>query len=162
MLTEDLVPNQIITGVRAYEQALNLVMREATKTLSIFDHDLSQGAYTSVARTEILRNFLANRGQLTLILHDSAFFLNDCPRLVALMQTYQHAMQVYVTHDYVKPIKDGFIIADDAAYLRRFHIDHARFKFSTDDTETVSGLKLRFGELLASTAHSVSISALGL
>lgn len=162
MLMEDLAPDQIITGVRAYEQALDLVMQGAQKTLSIFDQDLSQGAYDSIARTEILRNFLANHGQLTLILHDAAFLLKRCPRLVALMQTYHHAMHVYVTDDYVKPIKDVFVIADGAAYLKRFHIDHARFKFSTNDREAVSGLKTRFEELLASAAHSVSISALGL
>lgn len=159
---ENLAPDQIIIGGRAYEQALDLVIQGAKKTLSIFDQDLSQGAYASVARTEILRTFLASQGQLTLILHDVAFFLKHCPRLVALMQTYHHAMHVYVTDDYVKSIKDVFVIADGEAYLRRFHIDHARFKFSINDTETVGGLKIRYEELLASATHSVSVSALGL
>lgn len=158
----DLAPDQILTGIRAYEQVLDLVIQGAQKTLSIFDEDLSQGAYASIARTEMLRSFLANQGQLTLILHDSTFFLNHCPRLIALMQTYHHAIQVYVTHDYVRHVKETFVIADATSYVRRFHIDHARFRFSLDDKAVVSGLKIRFDELLASTAHSVSISALGL
>ncbi|HEY3301322.1 MAG TPA: hypothetical protein VGJ90_11160 [Methylophilaceae bacterium] len=158
----DLAPDQILTGIRAYEQALDLVIQGAQKTLSIFDENLSQGAYASMARAEVLRSFLANQGQLTLVLHDSTFFLNYCPRLISLMQTYHHAIQVYVTPDYMRHVKDVFVIADATSYVRRFHIEHARFKFSLDDKAAVSGLKMRFDELLASTAHSVSISALGL
>jgi hypothetical protein len=158
----DLIPNQILTGVHAYEQALDLVIQGANKTLFLFDQDLSEGAYNTVARTEVLRSFLANQGQLTLILHDSFFFLKYCPRLIALLQTYHHAMHIYVTNDDVQHVKDVFVIADEAAYVRRFHIDHARFKFSLDDWDTVSGLKMKFNTLLASSTHSVSISTLGL
>jgi hypothetical protein len=158
----DLTPNQILSGAQAYEQALDLVIKRATKALYIFDQDLSQGAYNTVARTEMLRSFLANQGQLTLILHDSLFFLKYCPRLIALLQTYHHAMHVYVTNDDVHQVKDVFVIAYEAGYVRRFHIDHARFKFSLDDWDTVSRLKMKFDALLASSTHSVSISTLGL
>lgn len=158
----DLISNQILSGVQAYEQALDLVIHRARKTLFIFDQDLSQGAYNTVARTEMLQKFLANQGQLTLILHDSSFFLKHCPRLTELLQTYHHAMQVYLTNDDVQHVQEAFVVADGAAYARRFHIDHARFKFSLDDWETVSELTMKFDALLGGSAHSVSISVLGL
>lgn len=158
----NLVPNQILSGCSDYALALDLVIQAAYKSLCIFDQDLSEGAYTSAARAEMLGNFLANQGQLTLILHEPTFLLTRCPRLISLMQTYQHAMQVCVTADHVKHIKEVFIVADETSYVKRFHIDQARFKYSLDDLEAVSALKRRFDELQLSVARNVSISILGL
>lgn len=158
----DLAPNQILQGYRYYEQALDLVISKAQKTLRIFDHDLSQGAYNSLARITTLQNFLANHGHLTLIVHEIAFIQKYCPRINELLQTYSHSMQVHVTDEHVKHIKDVFVVADETYYVRRFHIDHARFKYSFDDIETANVLMMRFDELLKSKAETVSIFTIGL
>ena len=78
------------------------------------------------------------------------------------MQRYQHAVTLYETNDEGKRVSDSFVLVDDHAYLRRFHVDQVRFKYSLDDAATVSLLGLRFEELLQLTHHQISTTPLGL
>jgi hypothetical protein len=160
----ELVANQILTGERNYEAALNLVIKSAERELLIFDQDLSKGDYTSLARLVLLRDFLTkNRlNKLVIVLNDTGYFINHCPRLCELLQTHSHAMTVYATNEEAKVAKEMFLIADQTNYLRRFHTDQARFKYAFDDLETVNMLNKRFDELLQATTHTVSITTLGL
>jgi glutaminase len=161
-LITNLAPNTILMGERAYEQALDYIIQQAQKSLLIFDQDLSKGSFSSLARAEMLHHFLAQQGQLTMVLHETDYFTQHCPRLNVLLHTYGHAMRVFATNEYAKIARDHFVIADGAYYLKRFHTDQARFKFSFDDMDAVSGLTMRFEELLAQTSHVVSTSHLGL
>jgi hypothetical protein len=54
------------------------------------------------------------------------------------------------------------MIADKRHYLRRFHIDQARFKYAFDDEIESANLSMRFGELLEETTEAVSATKLGL
>ena len=71
-------------------------------------------------------------------------------------------MTVFETNDNAKVAKDCFVIADKTHYLRRFHIDQARFKYAFDDEEECASLTMRFNELLDETAEAVSVTKLGL
>ena len=71
-------------------------------------------------------------------------------------------MTVYETNDTAKVAKDCFVIADKRHYLRRFHIDQARFKYAFDDETEAANLLMRFSELLDETTESVSATKLGL
>jgi hypothetical protein len=160
----ELIPNTIITGERNYETALDLVIAEARNELLIFDQDFVQGAFASVQRYNLLHNFLSENplSKLTIILQSTEFFSSHCPRLFNLLETYSHKMIVYETNDHAKIAKDCFVLADKRHYLRRFHIEQARFKFALDDAETTVSLAKRFDELLDETAETVPIGKLGL
>jgi len=71
-------------------------------------------------------------------------------------------MTVYETNNHAKVAKDCFILADNKSYIRRFHIDQARFKFMLNDIEMTASLANRFDELLQETSHTVSAKKLGL
>lgn len=162
--TETLTPNTILLGERLYAQAIDLVIQQAQKTLLVFDQDFSHGDYASIARHQSLQQFLSRDAhtQLTIILHQSEFLTAHCPRLLELLSTYGHKMTVYLTNDSAKVAKDCFVIADDVHYVKRIHIDQARFKYAFDDAETCASLHMRFDELLEETSHTLSPTQLGL
>ncbi len=159
-----LTPNQIIIGERLYEEAIQLVLASAKNTLLIFDQDLSRGNFASLKSFNLIQQFLSaeKENKLTMVLHDTAFFKEKCPRLYQLLEVYGHKMTIYETDDTTKHAKDCFILADGQHYIKRIHIDHARFKYAFDDAETVQQLQSRYDELLAATQSTVSITTLGL
>lgn len=163
-MDNELIPNSIILGERNYEAALDLLIAEARDELLIFDQDFGRGEYDGVHRYNLLHQFLSENplSKLTIILHSVEFFSTRCPRLYKLLMAYSHKMIVYETNDHAKIAKDCFVLADKQHYLRRFHIDQARFKFAFDDVDTTTSLTTRFDELLQETTESVSITKLGL
>lgn len=160
----ELTPDSVILGEQAYVEALDLVIASATSQLSIFDQNLALGDYASIKRYDALHTFLnkSSTSQLTVVLHETDYLATQCPRLINLLKTFGHKMTVYETNQHAKLAKDCFILADQKIYIRRVHIDHARFKFSLDDVETTSSLSNRFDELLQETSHQVSTNQLGL
>ncbi len=159
-----LAQDSIILGEHEYATALDIVIASAEQQLLIFDQDFSIGDFTSLKRFESIHAFLnkAPATKLTIILHDANFFKTECPRLFDLLLTFGHKMTVYETNSHAKIAKDCFILADDKSYIRRFHIDQARFKYALDDAETTASLANRFDELLQETASTVSATKLGL
>ena len=164
MSESELQPNSIILGERNYEAALDEVIARANSELLIFDQDFVRGNYASVARHDVLSDFLSKDplSKLTIILQSAEHFVKNCPRLFELLKRYRHKMTVYETNDVAKVAKDCFVIADKSHYLRRFHIDQARFKFAFEDAIEAANLNMRFDELLEETADTVSATRLGL
>ncbi len=159
-----LEPNRIITGEELYSEAINIILASAQRELLVFDQDLRHGGFASQAKYELLREFLAKNinSQLTIILQDTSYFQEKCPRLYSLLVTYGHKMTVCVTNDTVKHAKDCFILADGKHYIKRIHIDQARFKYALDDPASVKLLHSRFGELKEAILDTVSTKTLGL
>lgn len=164
MSKTELKPNTIILGERNYVAALDIVIAQAENELLIFDQDFERGDYASLQRFEVLSAFLSkdNVSKLTIILQNTDYFIQHCPRLFGLLKNYGHKMVVYETNDTAKVAKDCFVIADKQHYVRRFHIDQARFKYALNDVEECANLGMRFDELLDETTEAVSTTKLGL
>lgn len=163
-ITKTLAQNEILVGERLYSEAINIILANAHHELLIFDQDLTHGDFTSVQKYELLREFLSKdiNSRLTIILQNTTFFQEKCPRLVSLLTVYGHKMIVYETNDSAKHAKDCFVLADGEHYIKRIHIDQARFKYALDDPASSDVLNLRFNELLEATHNMVSITKLGL
>ncbi len=159
-----LTPNTIMLGERLYAQAIELVIQQAQKTLHIFDQDFSHGDFASILRHQSLQQFLSRdmHTALIIVLHHSEYLTTHCPRLMELLTTYGNKMTIYITNDSAKVAKDCFVIADDLHYVKRIHIDQARFKYALDDAETCASLRMRFNEILEETSHTLSPTLLGL
>ena len=164
MSETELIPDAIILGERNYEAALDMLIAAATSELLVFDQNFLKGDYAGQKRFELLYDFLSGNplSKLTVILHDTQHFTNHCPKLFELLRLFGHKMTVYETNDAAKVAKDCFVVADKRHYLRRFHIDQARFKFAFDDEQMAASLLMRFDELLEETASVVSVTRLGL
>lgn len=161
---QPLRPDQILVGEHLYNEAVHLIMCSAQQELLIFDQNLIHGEFASLATYEQLHRFLSQNiaSRLTIILQDSAYFQHKCPRLLGLLKIFGHKMQVHVTKHSAKHAKDCFILADGKHYIKRIHIDQARFKYAYDDVASVKALKMRFDELTQEIEDSVSITPLGL
>lgn len=160
----ELEQNTILLGEHAYAMALDIVIKNAERQLLIFDQDFSTGNFATIKRFDLINTFLnkSNTTKLTIILQNSGFFTTKCPRLYDLLTTFGHKINAFETNDYAKIAKDCFIVADDNAYIRRFHIDQSRFTYALEDKETTASLTNRFDELLQETSHTLSATKLGL
>ena len=160
----ELPQNTIFLGEHEYAAALDTVIAEAQEQSLIFDQDCSVGDFASIKRFDLLTEFLnkSDLTKLTIILHHTDFFTTECPRLFSLLTTFSHKMVVYQTNDHAKIAKDCFALADDIAYINRFHIDQARCKYALNDAETTASLAERFDALLLETTHTISATKLGL
>ncbi|NOT66101.1 MAG: hypothetical protein HOP06_08775 [Methylotenera sp.] len=159
-----LTPNQILAGERLYAEAISIILTNARAELLIFDQDLSRGDFASLQKIALFEQFLSGNinSHLTIVLQSTVFFQEKCPRLLKLLETYGHKMTVHETNDTAKHAKDCFILADGKHYIKRIHIDQARFKYALDDPETVRQLNSRFEELLEATQNKVTVTNLGL
>lgn len=157
-------PNQIIDSEQLYSDAINIILANAQRELLIFDQDLSHGGFASEQKYLLIQQFLSQNitSHLTIILQQTAFFTEKCPRLFSLLNTYGHKMSVYVTNQSVKHAKDCFILADGQHYIKRIHIDQSRFKYALSDVASVKVLDTRFKELKEEIQDVVSVKQLGL
>lgn len=159
-----LAPNQIIVGEQLYNDAIDIILANAQRELLIFDQDLSHGNFASQQKYELLQQFLSQNitSHLTIILQDTTFFQEKCPRLFSLLSIFGHKMSIHVTNQSVKHVKECFILADGQHYIKRIHIDQARFKYALNDIQSVKPLDSRFKELKEAIQDVVSITKLGL
>jgi len=159
-----LMPDKIMVGEHLYNEAIQLIIQSAEHELLIFDQDLKRGEFSSLTTYELLQQFLSQQitSRVSIILQDSAHFQDKCPRLLNLLKTFGHKMSVHVTNQSAKHAKDCFILADGKHYIKRIHIDQARFKYAYDDVATVKALHTRFEELTEAIQDTVSITPLGL
>ena len=159
-----LPPNQIIIGETLYAEAISLILASAQHELRIFDQDLSRGSFHNKKNSELLQRFLSfnPNSRLTVILQRTEYLKEECPRLTQLLQIYGHKITIYETNQSVKHAKDCFILADSQHYIKRIHIDQARFKYALNDTVTTQQLNTRFNDLLEETQDIVTMTKLGL
>lgn len=153
-----------LEGPREYEEAINTVISHARHSLRIFDNDLRNEGYNSQERFELLQNFLLrNRAnQLTLVLHDTAYLTNECPRMMNLLRQFSHAIGILRTTEEARGATDPFIIADDEHFLHRFHYDHPRAALTLNDKEGALDLIRRFNEIVEASEPAAPPTTLGL
>jgi hypothetical protein len=162
--TEELKPNTILLGERAFENAVVLLIAMGERHIQIFDPDLSRGGYQGLHCYDALRDFLARdrQNRLTIVLHEVTFFSSHCPRLQHLFQAYSHAISVYVTDESARVAQDALVLVDGRHYLHRFHINQARFKYAMDDEAGIKPLQERFDQLLEATSSAIFSMSTGL
>lgn len=160
----ELIPDSILTGERLYAEAMDIILANAKNELLIFDQNLSHGDFSGLHKHTLLQAFLANNinSRLTIILQDTTFFREKCPRLFNLLAIYSHKMTVFETNATAKHAKDCFVLADGQHYIKRIHIDQARFRYALSDEESVEQLASRFDELMEATQDQVSVNTIGL
>ena len=158
-LLNALQPDTILLGERNYDAATLMVIKRAEKELLIFDPNLSRGDYQGSAVTEALRQFLAKSpaNKLVIVVHDKSFIAERCARLLNLLKVYGHVVTIYETANSSKTALDAFVLADKSHYLRRFHVDQARFKYVFDDVAETNALLERYEQIVdGATVSSLS------
>lgn len=162
--SDELIPNAILHGEQLFASAIEHVMRLASREILIFDADLSRGDFASLQRVATLRSFLAGgrHNKLLILLHDTSYLTQRCPRLLQLMRLFSHAFAVHQTGEEAQHARDSFVLVDGAHLVHRFHVDHARFRYCVDDPAATRPLRERFDQIMETATQSVSATTLGL
>lgn len=153
-----------LASIAEQVEAIDALVERATHSLRVFDVDLSQGGWNSPGRAERLGAFLRRTrgGRLEMIVHDTRYLEQSCPRLIALLRGFGHAMTVYRTGPDARSAMDPLTIADDRHFLHRFHVDGARAALAFDAPVAARPLVARFEEIWATGEPGINATVLGL
>ncbi|MGH8686395.1 MAG: hypothetical protein ACREVQ_01650 [Burkholderiales bacterium] len=147
-----------------YQHAVDQLLAAPGRELRVFDPDLSALKLNTADRVERLQQFLAasRTRRLFLAVHETDYLTKYCPRMLALLARYAHAIQVQRTHEEIRNIQDSFLVIDQSHYLRRPVAQFFRGALGLhDDTEALA-MRGRFQEIWSASYPAVSASTLGL
>jgi hypothetical protein len=136
----------------------------AQHTLQVFDRDLAEGGWSSADRAERLTRFLrrSRNARVSIIVHDTRHLETACPRLLALLKTYGHAMAIWRTGAEARHASDALVIADGRHHLHRYHVDQPRATLALEMPQATQPLAARFEEIWATGEPALGGSVLGL
>lgn len=154
----------LITSWTDYAAAAHRMLGRATRTIAIFDHDLSALRLENPAVIASLTGFLRTSPltSLRIAVQDSRPLLTAHPRLLSLLDTFAHKLHVVETPAHLAALADSLLIVDGDSALVRFHRDHARSKEIVADTVACEPYRRRFDDIWAETGTPVSARSTGL
>jgi hypothetical protein len=150
--------------IKAQIGALDDLVGLAKLSIRVFDIDLSEMGWSSVARHDALAAFLraSRNARLDIIVHDSRYLEGRCARLQALQRLYGNAINLYASGPEAQGARDPLAIIDGRHYLHRFDIEQPRAILGIEDVSGATPLILRFDEIWATGAPAFPGSLLGL
>ncbi len=153
-----------LSGARELSAAVDELIGLTTHELRIFDRNLADYGFNEPTRFERLRSLLLrNRGARILIaLHDTTYLERQCVRMATLLRQFSHAVSIQRTLEQAKSIQDGFMIADQTAYLHRFHFDQPGGEIGIGGEAKIGLLTRRFQEIWECSEPGPSATVLGL
>jgi len=153
-----------LTTVAQQIAAIDLIVSLAQERIAVFDVTLARGGWETVARADALAAFLrtAHHARLDIIVHDPRWVETSCPRLMALLRRFGHAMTLYRTGSGAQGAMDPLVIVDARHYLHRYHIDQARATLAIDMPQAARPLVTRFDEIWATGEPGLTGTVLGL
>jgi hypothetical protein len=154
---------QALSGVKAYEAAIDQVLALALGHVRIFERRLGRD-YNAQPRIDILRAFLlADRTRrVAIVVHDAGNIRIDCPRLVVLQRHFGHGLAIHRTQSLARGVYDPFCVADGSHYARRFHYDSMRGVLVMNDPDRAGELVQRFTEIWEVSQPAITGTTLGL
>ena len=147
-----------------FQQAVDRLLAAPGREMRIFDPDLSALRLNTAQRVEQFRRFLAasRTRRLYIAVHDPDNLTKYCPRMMALLARYAHAIQVNCTHEEIRNLQDSFLVLDQAHYLRRPVALQFRGALGLHDDAEALTMRARFTEIWSASFPGVSASTLGL
>jgi hypothetical protein len=145
-------------------EAIDALIGLARERIRVFDVDLSRWGWNSAARADALSHFLRTtpNARLDIIVHDARWIETSCPRLIALLRTFGHAMTVYRTGTDARVAMDPLVIVDSRHFLHRYHADQPRATLAIGMPQAAKPLVTRFEEIWATGEPGLSGTVTGL
>jgi len=147
-----------------FQGALDRLLAAPGRELRIFDPDLQALRLNAAQRVEQLRLFLAasRTRRLYIAVHDPGHLTSYCPRMMALLARFAHAIQVNCTHEEIRNIQDSFLVLDQSHYLRRPVAQLYRGALGLHDETEALVMRARFAEIWSASFPGVAGTTLGL
>ena len=147
-----------------YRAAIDATIVAATRELRIFDGDLGRMALDDAARSALLLALLARApgNRLRIVLHDPDPVRTHHPRLISLIRSHGHQIELRQTPDHLRHLADRLVLADELHGAIRFHADHPRGKRIEADALEIHPYWQRFDDLWESSQTVTPASSAGL
>ena len=147
-----------------FQQALDRLLAAQGRELRIFDPDLAALRFNTPQRVEQLRQFLAasRTRRLYVVVHSPDHLTKYCPRMMALLSRFAHAIQVNCTHEEIRNLQDSFLVLDQSHYLRRPVAQQFRGALGLHDDNEALSMRARFMEIWSASFPGVAGTTLGL
>jgi hypothetical protein len=147
-----------------FQAALDRLLGQEGRELRIFDPDAASLRLNDPVRLGALERFLqaSRTRRLYMVLHDPQPLQRHCPRMLALLARYSHAIQVNRSHEEIRELQDAFLVLDAAHYLRRPVAAAFRGALGLGDQTEALAMRGRFQEIWSASYPAVSATTLGL
>lgn len=156
--------SELITSWGEHDAALRKMLSLASRSICIFDGDLSKLKLGQSEPTELLRRFFdaGRQNNLSMVLQDTEHLRRDQPRLMELLAIRPQNMTIIQCPSQLLELKDSMVIIDGRHALIRIHKDHARSRVIFDSDEDCAPYVKRFEEILNEGGEPVGATTLGL
>jgi hypothetical protein len=163
-LAANTMPTKLITTWSEYESAVQEILELATHTLRIFDENLSTLKLERPGQIATLRQFLSTSPKhlLQIVVQDAGYIRANNPRLMELLVSYSHNLQIIECPPQLAGLSDSLILADGKHGVVRFHKNQARAKLILEDIEECTPYLHRHDQILEEGGTPVSGRSLGL
>jgi len=153
-----------LDSLAAQAAAIDRLVALARQSIRVFDGDLGETGWNTVARCDALARFLraSRHARLEIIVHDTRWIEASAARLRDLQRVYSHAVTIYRTGPEAKGAADPMVIVDARHTLHRFHLDHPRALLAIDAPLDAGPLITRFEEIWATGLPGITATTLGL
>lgn len=155
---------QTLDGQKDYREALNTVLRLATREICIFDYNLEGAGYDTAQRYELLRAFFLSSRAATarIVVHDPSHLIRYGARLQNLLRQFSASFFIHQTNEEAQGVYDPFVVVDTRHYVRRFHYESPQGVLGMNDSATGELLKRRFEEIWGASIPTITATTLGL
>lgn len=155
---------ELFDGEAAFQAAVDRLLAQPGRELRVFDPDLARLRLNAPERVARIERFLqaSRTRRLYLALHDPDHLGRFCPRMLALLKRYAHAIQVQRTHEEIRELRDAFLVLDASCFVRRPEAALWRGVICLDDRNEAYAMRARFLEIWAASYPAVSPTTLGL
>jgi len=151
-------------GEVEYQTAVDRLLAQEGRELRIFDPDLAPLKLNSPERVEAIGRFLrgSRTRRLYVVVHETDHLTRECPRMMALLKLFNHAIQIHRTHEEIRNLQDAFMVMDSAHYLRRPVAARFRGGLGLHDETEALAMRSRFVEIWSASFPGVASTTLGL
>jgi hypothetical protein len=149
---------------QGFQAAVERLLEQPGRELRVFDPDGAALRLNDAGRIEGLGRFLlaSRTRRLYLVVHNTDHLTRQCPRLLALLRRFSHAIQINQTQEEIRDVQDAFLLLDAVHYVRRPVASLFRGAMGLGDENEGQALRGRFGEIWAASSPAVSSTTVGL
>ena len=147
-----------------FQLAVDRLLEQPGRELRLFDPDLAALRVNDPARIERLERFLlaSRTRRIYIVVHNTDHVTRQCPRMMALLARFAHAIQVNRTHEEIRELQDSFMVLDSLHYVRRPVASFFRGAIGLGDETEGLAMRARFMEIWAASFPAVSATTVGL
>ena len=147
-----------------FQAAVERLLEQPGRELRVFDPDGAALLLNDAPRIEHIERFLlaSRTRRLYLVLHDTEHLTRQCPRMLALLRRFAHAIQINRTDETIRELQDAFLVLDSLHFVRRPVSQFFRGAMALGDETEALAMRGRFMEIWAASYPAVSGTTVGL